>query len=115
MKDVEGKAEQQPFSSNLRIATKQKTPEIKILLHIRKVALSLNGTVHPKQVALRRRWIKNKSSLILRMSLTHLPVSGRIVVKSRTAGSVVWFHLIRVVSRKADIYRKNFTGPKLPF
>ena len=52
MEDVEGEAEQQPFSSNLHIAPKQKTPEIKILLHIRKVALSLNGTVHPKQAAL---------------------------------------------------------------
>ena len=47
MENVEGEAEQQPFSSNLHIAPKQKTPEIKILLHIRKVALGLNGTVHP--------------------------------------------------------------------
>ena len=54
MKDVEGEAEQQPFSSNLRVAPKQKTPEIKILLHIRKVAFGLNGAVHPKQAALRR-------------------------------------------------------------
>ena len=43
-KDVEGKAEQQPFSGDLRIAAKQKTPEIKILLYIRKVAFGLNGT-----------------------------------------------------------------------
>ena len=54
MEDVEGEAEQQPFSSNLHIAPKQKTPEIKILLHIRKVALGLNGTVHPKQTSLGR-------------------------------------------------------------
>jgi len=46
MEDVEGEAEQRPFSSNLHIAPKQKTPEIKILLHIRKVALGLNRTVH---------------------------------------------------------------------
>ena len=54
MENVEGEAEQQPFSSNLHIAPKQKTPEIKILLHIRKVALGLNGTVHPKQTSLGR-------------------------------------------------------------
>ena len=53
-KDVECEAEQQPFSGDLRIAAKQKTPEIKILLHIRKVAFSLNGAVHPKQTTLRR-------------------------------------------------------------
>ena len=52
--DVECKTEQQPFGSNLRIAPKQKTPEIKILLHIRKIAFGLNGTVHPKQTSLRR-------------------------------------------------------------
>ena len=38
MENVEGEAEQQPFSSNLHIAPKQKTPEIKILLHVCKVA-----------------------------------------------------------------------------
>ena len=54
MEDVEGEAEQQPFSSNLHIAPKQKTPGIKLLLHIRKVVLSLNGTVHPKQISLGR-------------------------------------------------------------
>ena len=54
MEDVEGEAEQQPFSSNLHIAPKQKTPEIKIQLHIREVALGLNGTVHPKQTSLGR-------------------------------------------------------------
>ena len=57
MKDIECEAEQQPFSSDLRIATKQKTPEIKILLHISKVAFDLNGTVHPKQTALRRGYL----------------------------------------------------------
>ena len=54
MENVKGEAEQQPFSSNLHIAPKQKTPEIKLLLHIRKVVLSLNGTVHPKQISLGR-------------------------------------------------------------
>ena len=54
MEDVEGKAEQQPFSGDLRIAAKQKTPEIKILLHIRKVAFGLNGTIHPKQTPLKQ-------------------------------------------------------------
>lgn len=39
MEDVESEAEQQPFGGDLRTAAKQKTPEIKILLHIRKVAL----------------------------------------------------------------------------
>ena len=42
-KDIEGKTEQQPFSGDSRIAAKQKTPEIKILLHIRKVAFGLNS------------------------------------------------------------------------
>ena len=32
MEDVESEAEQQPFGGDLRTATKQKTPEIKILL-----------------------------------------------------------------------------------
>lgn len=43
--------------------------------------------------------------------MTDLPDSGRTVVKSRTAGSAVRPHLILVVSWKAGIYRKNFTGP----
>ena len=43
-KDVECEAEQQPFSGDLHISTQQETPEIEILLHIRKVAFSLNGT-----------------------------------------------------------------------
>ena len=46
MEDVESEAEQQPFGGDLRTAAKQKTPEIKILLHICKVAFGLNGTVH---------------------------------------------------------------------
>ena len=52
MEDVESEPEQQPFGGDLRTAAKQKTPEIKILLHIRKVAFGLNRTVHPKQAAL---------------------------------------------------------------
>ena len=52
MEDVESEAEQQPFGGDLRTAAKQKTPEIKILLHICKVAFSLNRTVYPKQAAL---------------------------------------------------------------
>ena len=54
MEDVESEAEQQPFGGDLRTAAKQKTPEIKILLHVCKVALGLNGTVHPKQISLGR-------------------------------------------------------------
>ena len=54
MEDVESEAEQQPFGGDLRTAAKQKTPEIKILLHVCKVAFGLNGTVHPKQAALGR-------------------------------------------------------------
>ena len=54
MEDVEGEAEQQPFSSNLQIAPKQKTPDIMLLLHIRKVVRGRNGTVHPKQISLGR-------------------------------------------------------------
>ena len=42
-KDIECEAEQQPFSGDLCTAAKQKTPEIKILLHIRKVAFGLNS------------------------------------------------------------------------
>ena len=44
--------------------------------------------------------------------MTSLPASGRTVVKSRTADPAVRPHLILVVSRKTDIYRKNFTGPR---
>lgn len=47
-----------------------------------------------------------------RAPLTYLPTSGRTVVKSRTARSAVRRHLILVVSRKAGIFRKNFTKPK---
>ena len=47
--------------------------------------------------------------------MTDLPDSGRTVAKSRTAGSAVRPHLILVVSRKTDIYRKNFTGPSDPY
>ena len=53
-KGVECEAEQQPFGGDLRIAAKKKTPEIKILFYIRKVAFGLNGTIHPKQTAFRR-------------------------------------------------------------
>ena len=51
-KDVERETEQQPFSGDLHISTQQEAPEIKILLHICKVAFGLDGTVHPKQAAL---------------------------------------------------------------
>ena len=44
--------------------------------------------------------------------MTSLPASGRTVVKSRTADPAVRPHLTLVVSRKTDIYRKNFTGPE---
>ena len=54
MEDVESEAEQQPFGGDLRTAAKQKTPEIKILLHICKVAFGLNRTVPPKQTYLGR-------------------------------------------------------------
>ena len=47
--------------------------------------------------------------------MTDLPDSGRTVVKSRTAEHAVRPHLILVVSWKAGIYRKNFTGPSSGF
>lgn len=53
-KKVERETEQQPFSGDLHISAQQEASEIEILLHIGKVAFSLNGTVHPKQTALRR-------------------------------------------------------------
>ncbi len=65
MEDVESEAEQQPFGGDLRTAAKQKTPEIKILLHICKVAFGLNGTVHPKQAAL---WEEIFASIACRCS-----------------------------------------------
>ena len=48
---------------------------------------------------------------VSRTLLTNLPDSGRTVVKSRTAEPAVRSHLTLVVSRKTDIYRKNFREP----
>lgn len=45
--------------------------------------------------------------------MTYLPDSGKTGIKSRTAEPAVRPRLILVESRKANIYRKNFTGPKL--
>ena len=47
-----------------------------------------------------------------RAPLTSLAASGRTVVKSWTAEPVVQPYPILVVSRKTDIYRKDFTGPE---